>query len=121
MKNLIVALSLFFVIGAVAQTKKPLKTPIKKIEVQKAPETPEIGALKNISDLEQFMPLKPEMREMLQQLFQTKYYMLKDAGDSAERKSIVAQSITAKLQSTVDNATFNKIKANKVLFESLIN
>lgn len=121
MKNLIIALSLFFAIGAVAQTKKSSKTAIKKVEVQKELPSPEVGALKNITDLEKFTPLKPEMKVMLQELFKTKYYMLKDAGDSAERKGIVSKSIEAKLQSTVDGATFNKIKANKVLFESLVN
>ena len=80
-----------------------------------------INGLKNINDVIKFVPLNPATREMLQELFITKYYMLKDAGDSAERKSIVTQSITSKLQSSLDAATFNKIKSNKVLFESLVN
>ena len=123
MKNLIIALSLFFAIGATAQApKKPIKTTQSSLKsVQYKPSTPEEGAKKNMFDLEKFVVLNAESKTLLLELFTTKYKMLNEANDmSAERRNIISQSITNKMQSCVDATTFEKIKANKVLFESLV-
>lgn len=120
MKNLFVVLSFFLVLAASAQAKRQVKNELKKVEFQKEQPTAEAGGLKNITDLEKFMPLQPESKAMLQELFTTKFRMLQEAGSSIERRNIVSQAIESKLQSSVDGVTFNKIKANKVLFESLV-
>ena len=123
MKNLIIAVSLFFAICSSAQAvkKAPQKVKYQAGTAKWTPSSPEEGGLSNIISLEQFIPLKPEMKAMLQELFTTKYRMLSEVGDSAERKSIVSQAIAEKLQSTVDPQTFEKIKSNKALYTTLIN
>ena len=124
MKNLIIILSLFFTIGSFAQAEKKSSEKTKSAlkSVQFTPNTPEESGLKNITDLEKFIPLNQETRAMLLELFTTKYRMFNEVGDmSFERKAIISESIESKLQSSIDEVTFKKIKANKALFATLIN
>ena len=128
MKNLIIALSLFFVVGANAQAKKVItkqvvaKKEIVKTEVAKAPMTNEEAAKKNLTDLNAFTPLKPEMQSVMLELFTTKHRMLTESGAlSAERKAIIAQTVSRKMEGTLEGSTFEKIKSNNALYQSLIN
>lgn len=118
MKNLIIALSLFFALGANAQTKKAAVK--KQVVTEKV--SNEAAAQKNITALAAFTPLKPEMQNMLLELFTTKFRMLNDGTEvTLERKNYVSEVVTRKLEATLDAATFEKIKANKALFQSLTN
>ncbi|AWA28734.1 hypothetical protein HYN48_00755 [Flavobacterium magnum] len=124
MKNLIIALSLFFAVGASAQAKKPLtsaKVP-SKATVAAAPTMTNLEkAKKNTAELNAFTPLSMERQAVFTELFTTKYKMMADAGDSADRKQIVSQIIARKLEASLDGETFEKVKSNEALFKSLTN
>lgn len=125
MKNLIIALSLFFALGANAQAKKAKATvtPVKTSApaVVAAPKlSNEAAAKKNIQDLTAFVTLKPETQASLTELFKTKQRMMTDAGASEERKQIVSEIISRKLEATLEADTFAKVKANTALYQSLI-
>jgi hypothetical protein len=117
MKNLILTVSLIFVLGASAQSKKPTPKTVATVKVSN-----EVAAAKNLADLNAFTPLQPEMKAMMLELFTTKYRMLTESGElSAERKATVSQIISAKLEGTLDPAVFAKVKTNTALYKSLIN
>ncbi len=117
MKNLIIALALFFAIGVNAQTQKT----VPKKEVTTVKMTPEMSAKKNVADIVAFTPLNAQTQASLQELFTTKYKMLTEAGElSPERKASVSQSVDLKMQSILDLNTYEKIKSNTKLYDSLI-
>src|SRR6187402_334114 len=124
MKNLIIALSLFFALGANAQAKKAKASvaPAKTITapVATAPKlSNEEAAKKNIQDLTAFVTLTPEKQASLTELFKTKQRMMTEAG-TAERKQIVSEIISRKLEATLDGDTFTKVNSNTALYQSLI-
>lgn len=123
MKNLIVALGLFFGLAGTAQIKKVVQNkPTAQNQVVAETASYTEVAKKNVADLNAFTPLKPEMKAVLLELFTTKYKMLNDSGSlSNERKIIIAQTIERKLEATLDGATFQKVKANTKLLSSLVN
>jgi hypothetical protein len=68
-----------------------------------------------------FTPLNTQTQASLQELFTTKYRMLTESGElSPERKASVSQSVDAKMQSILDANTYEKIKANTKLYDSLL-
>jgi UDP-N-acetylglucosamine 2-epimerase len=123
MKNLIVALGLFFGLAGTAQIKKVVQNKLTAQNQVVAPTTANVvAAQKNVADLNAFTPLKPEMKAVLLELFTTKYRMLNDSGSlSEESKTVVAQTIEHKLEATLDGATYEKVKSNAKLFKSLVN
>lgn len=123
MKNLIVALGLFFGLAGTAQIKKVVQNkPTAQNQVVAETASYTDAAKKNVADLNAFTPLKPEMKAVLLELFTTKHKMLNDSGSlSNERKIIIAQTIERKLEATLDGATFQKVKANTKLLSSLVN
>ena len=123
MKNLIVALGLFFGLAGTAQIKRVVQNnPTVKKEVVASTLSNVDAAKKNVADFSAFTVLKPEMKAILLELFTTKYRMLYESGSlSEERKTIIAQTIDHKLQATLDGATYEKVKSNAALFKSLIN
>ena len=123
MKNLIVALGLFFGLAGTAQIKKIVQNkPAVNNKTVASTLSNADAAKKNLADLNAFTPLKPEMKAVLLELFTTKYRMLNESGSlSEERKTIVAQTIAHKLEATLDGTTFEKIKSNATLFKSLVN
>ncbi len=127
MKNLIIALSLLFAVGATAQVKKaaPKAKPVAAKTVAPAPMSDEARVQKNLKDLNAATPLTDDQKEMFKGLFVRKYEMYHtEAGGqelSAERKAIVAKIIERKLEASLDGNSFAAIKANNVLFSSLIN
>ena len=73
MKNLIVALGLFFGLAGTAQIKKVVQNKPTAQNQVVAPTTANvIAAQKNVADLNAFTPLKPEMKAVLLELFTTK-------------------------------------------------
>jgi hypothetical protein len=117
MKNLFIALALFFAVGATAQAQKTqTKTVVAPVKM-----TPEMAAQKNIADLVAFTPLNAQTQASLLELFTTKYKLLTENGElSSERKAGVYQSIDLKMQSILDVNTYQKVKANTKLYDSLI-
>ena len=120
MKNLLLALSLFFAVGINAQTKKNVvKAQVVSVKISDAEK-----AKKNVSDLNAFTPIEIGTQNILLELFTTKYKMFAEGGSeglSPERKSIVSSVIERKLEATLDGVIFEKIKSNTVLFKSLVN
>lgn len=116
MKNLIIALALFFAVGATAQTKKTTST--KVVTTTKL--SPEMAAKKNVADLVAFTPLSAEQQSTLEGLFTSKYMNLQSGELSDERKNIVYESVSRKLETVLDPAVFAKVKANTKLYNSLI-
>lgn len=123
MKNLIFTVSLIFVLGASAQSKKPAaKTAVVPKKAATVKVSNEAAAEKNLADLSAFTALQPEMKAMLLELFTTKHRMLTESGElSAERKTTVARIISAKLEGTLDPAVYAKVKTNTTLYTSLTN
>jgi hypothetical protein len=124
MKNLIIAFSLFFAFGANAQAKKATTTKTAvKTEVVKAKLTNAEAAQKNLNDLNAFTPLSTNLQNNLLELFNTKYKMLAEGGTglSPERKQYIGEIIAHKLEASLDGPTFEKVKNNTALFQSLIN
>lgn len=123
MKNLIIACCLLFAAGAGAQTKKTTvatKT-VTKTEVV----TPKLSnaekAKQNMADLNAFTSIPAEKQAAITELFNTKYKMMDQAGDSAERKQTVSDIIARKLEASLDAMTYEKIKGNTALFKKLTN
>ena len=122
MKKLIIVFSVFFALGATAQTNKvAVKKASSPAVVATQKVSPEVAAKKNIAELDAFTPITAEMKPILLELFTTKYTMLSDTELSAERKSYIAEMISRKLEATLDNSTFEKIKSNAELFKKLTN
>lgn len=121
MKNLIIALSVFFALGANAQAKKAVvkKAPVAVQQAAPAKLTNDDAAQKDVNDLNAFTPIKPGKQADLLGLFKTKRKMLDRVGDSPERKEVIYKSIEAKLEASLDGPTFEKIKANTALFQQL--
>ena len=124
MKNLIIALSLIFALGASAQAKKS-KTTVNapaRTEVSNPQITVEAAAQKNVSDIAAFTPINAETQRALKELFTTKYSMLSENGElSAERKREITHSMEYRLSLIFDPATIAKVKSNTKLYNSLIN
>ena len=118
MKNIIVVLALFFAIGINAQTKKATRTET----VSTAKLTPEMAATKNVTDLSAFTPLDSKTSALMQNVFISKYDALfNNSNLSAERKSALSESISSQMESVLGKTTFEKVKANTKLYDSLIN
>lgn len=121
MKNLIIAASLFFAIGATAQTKKsvPSQTAAANV-VSPVKLNAEEAGKKDAANVAAFVTVSPESLVKLEQLFKTKHKML-DGDLSTERKQIISKSIEKKLESIIYGADMEKLKANTKLYQSLIN
>lgn len=122
MKNLIIAASVFFAIGATAQTKKPVQAQqtLKTEVVSPVKLSPEEAGKKDAANLAAFITVSPEMLVRLEHLFKTKHKMLANEL-TAERKQIVAQTIEKKLESSLPGPDFEKLKGNTKLYQTLIN
>ena len=122
MKNLIIALSLLFAVSASAQAKKAAPAKAVKTEVVKAKLSNEEAARKNVQDLNAYAPINEVQQTNLQMLFTTKYKWLNENGElSAERKAYIADIIGKKLEATLQGPTYEKVKANTALYNSLVN
>jgi hypothetical protein len=124
MKNLIIAFSLFFAVGASAQAKKAVTSTktVTKTTVAVAPQLSNLEkAQKDMAALNAFTPISAEKQAMFTELFTTKYKMMDQAGDSAERKQTVSDIIARKIEASIDAMTYEKIKSNTVLFKKLTN
>lgn len=123
MKKFILAITiLVFSINSNAQVKKAVvtKSATSTTTVNANKATNEVKAQKNVADLKAFTPLTDEMSSILLGLFKTKFNMLDEAGSTIERRQVVNQIIERKLESTLDGATFEKVKSNATLFKSLV-
>ena len=123
MKKFILAITiLVFSINSNAQVKKAVvtKSTTSTTTVNSNKATNEVKAQKNVADLKAFTPLTDEMSSILLGLFKTKFNMLDDAGSTIERRQVVNKIIERKLDSTLDGATFEKVKSNATLFKSLV-
>jgi len=117
MKKLLIALAMFAVAGASAQTK--MAQP-KAIAEEASTSKYEAQAQKNVDELTAVVPLKAEQKADMKRLFINKYRMLNESGElSAERKEYIAQMIGKKLEATFDADIFKRIAENKALYQSL--
>jgi hypothetical protein len=122
MKKVIIAMTLFCTFGAVAQTKKPVANPVSKTAIVAEKLSPDEAAQKNVNDLNAFSPLTNDQKALLLGLFKTKHETLVDSElFSAERKAVLTQSITSKMESLLPASVMTKVKANTALFQSLVN
>jgi hypothetical protein len=122
MKNLIIALSLLFAVGASAQAKKaaPKTKPATAAAVSAAPVSDEAKVKKNVADLNAVVPLSDDQKVMMTGLFTRKYQMFKEDGTAPDKKANIARIIERKLDASFDSHTMETIKANKALFASLV-
>lgn len=122
MKNLIIVASVFFAIGATAQTKKPVQAQqtVKTAIVEPVKLSAEEAGKRDAANLAAYITVTPETLVRLERLFKTKHKMLAE-GLTEERKQIVAQNIEKKLESAISGQDLEKLKANTKLFQSLVN
>ena len=123
MKNSIFAFILFCGIAANAQANK---VDIKIVPSSTAAPSEKLSfeaiAQKNVLDLAAFTPLTKDAKSLLLELFTTKGRMLEGSEQfSPERKAVVAQAITSKMESVLAPAVMVKVRANAALFKSLVN
>ncbi len=115
-------MTLLCTLGAVAQTKKATPSPVVKTAIVAEKLSPNEAAEKNVNDLNAFSPLSNDQKALLLGLFKTKHEMLLDADQySAERKAVLAQNIASKMESVLPADVMKKVKANTMLFQSLVN
>jgi len=120
MKNIFVALALFFALGATAQVKKtavkaaPVKaTPAKEMTTLEA-------AQKDYEALNAFISTDESAKANLVKLFETKHRDLRNVPAlSEERKTILSNFITSRLEELIGSEKFAKVKANEKLFSKL--
>lgn len=120
MKNIFVALALFFALGASAQVKKtPVKaTPVKATPVKEL--TTSEAAEKDFEALNAFVKIEESLKPNLVKLFETKHRDLTATSAlSEERKTILSSHITARLEEFLGTERFAKVKANTKLFSKL--
>src|SRR6478609_4762732 len=103
MKNLILTLSLFSVLGASAQTKTEKTTAPVATQTTDPRAAFETAAQKDLNNLMAFTPVSPQTQTALKDLFRTKHSVLKDiAGLPAERKNAVTESMEYRLSLLLD-------------------
>ena len=121
MKNIIYTIVLLCGFFSFAQAKKPTMTvtsvsPNAKMEAL----SPEAKAAKNLAELNAFIPLNKTSSNLLLELFTTKANMLANSeGFSQERRDVVAQIVTSKMESVLPADAMAKIKGNAALLKSL--
>ena len=118
MKNLIIALALFCVAGVNAQTTKDAaaKTTVQTVSDK------EQSAQSDVAALASFMTITSEQKELFLGLFRTKHDLYRESGElSDERKQIVANNISRKMESLMTSSEFDKLKSNTALFKKLVN
>lgn len=119
MKNIFVALALFFALGASAQVKKtPVKqTPSKQVPVKEL--TSAEAAQKDFEALNAFIKTPESSKANLLKIFETKHRELKDSPNlSDERKAVLSQYITGRLAEVLGD-DFDKLKGNAALLSKL--
>ena len=123
MKNAIIALSLLFAVGASAQTKtNKATTAVAPTETIDPRTTVETAAQKDFNALIAYTPVDSKIHNALMDLFTTKHNLLKEvAGLSAERQSVVTETVEYRLSLLLEPVAFAKLKSNKDLYSSLIN
>lgn len=115
MKNIFVALALFFALGASAQIKKTTvkETPVKEVTAIEA-------AQKDFDALNAFISIKESSKANLVKLFETKHREIKTVATlSEERKSTFSQYISGRLEMLLGAEDFAKVKANTALYAKL--
>jgi len=115
MKNIFVALALFFALGASAQIKKTTvkESPVKEVTALEA-------AQKDFDALNGFVTVKESAKLNLMKLFETKHREMKTlATMSEERKSTLSQYVDGRLKMFLGDEDYAKVKANATLFSRL--
>jgi len=120
MKNIFVALALFFALGASAQVKK---APVKQASASKAPAkeltTLEAGQ-KDFDALNAFVTVEESSKANLVKLFESKHRDLRSSATlSEERKTVLSSYIAARLEEFLGAEKFAKVKGNAALFSKL--
>ena len=117
MKNLIVALTLFFALGINAQTKKTATTEVKTVTT-----TSEATAKKNVMLVNNIIIIDKKTQNSLQQILISKYDVLNNNKNlSPERRSALSESISSQIEAVVGKEAFTKIKRDTTLYKTLIN
>lgn len=115
MKNIFVALTLFFALGASAQVKKTTvkETPVKEVTAIEAGQ-------KDFDALNAFISVKESAKANLVKLFETKHREMKTVATlSEERKTILSQYIAGRLEMLLGAEDYAKVKGNTALFTKL--
>ena len=117
MKNLIVAIALFFALGINAQTTKTATTEGKNVT-----RTSEATAKKNVMLVNTVIPIDKKTQNALQQVLISKYDVLNyNKNLSPERRSALSESISSQIEAVVGKEVFAKIKRDSTLYKTLIN
>jgi len=109
---------LAFGFSANAQEKKAVAPAAKQVTANKDAAYSE-AAIKDVATLSEYVKLTADQKVTLKSLFQEKHQTNGNNKLSAERKAILAESIEAKLKSTLEPAQLAKIQGNTQLMNVL--
>lgn len=122
MKNIFVALALFFALGASAQVKKTTAKKASTTQTTTKEVSPLEAAQKDFEALNSFIKIEESKKPNLVKLFETKHRETKTVASlSEERKSTLSQYIAGRLEMLLGSDDFAKLKGNATLFAKLIN
>lgn len=118
MKNIFVALALFFALGASAQAKKAA---VKPAPTTQEATTPDAAAQKDLTALSAVVTIKDNVKPEVLKLLVTKHRDLQSNGAalSDDRKMHLANYVAGRLELLLGAADFAKVKANTALFAQL--
>lgn len=120
MKNIFVALALFFALGASAQVKKPVSNTAPAKEMS-ANEIAREAALKDFEALNAVVNITNEATKAnVIKTLETKHREMKNVAElSQERKDAVTNFVTSRLEELLGTEDFAKLKGNSKLFTKL--
>ncbi|WP_026704140.1 hypothetical protein [Flavobacterium soli] len=120
MKNIFVALALFFALGASAQVKKTVSNTAPAKEMS-ANEIAHEAALQDFAALSTIVKVTNEATKAnVIKTLETKHREMKNvAGLSQERKDAVTNFVTSRLEELLGTEDFAKLKGNAKLFTKL--
>ncbi len=120
MKKLALLSFMMFSLAGMAQKASPVVTKPATIQTETTKGVDIKKVESNLADMTSVLSLTEPQKEMFKELFTTKYRLLNEAaGASDERKEIIYQTIARKLEASLPNDQYEKLKANQQVFHNL--
>ena len=119
MKNIFVALALFVAVGMSAQTKKATSKAATEAAAQNL--TSDKAAERDMQALTAVITVDEAVKANVNKIFTTKYRTKEDTSLSAERLAALSSYVESQLANYIGDANFAKLKANKKLYNQLVN
>ncbi|WP_298148276.1 hypothetical protein [Flavobacterium sp.] len=120
MKKLALLSFMMFSLAGMAQKAAPIVTKLATSQTATSKGVDIKKVESNLAEMTSVLSLTEPQKEMFKELFTTKYRLLNEAaGASDERKEIIYQTIARKLEASLPNDQYEKLKANQQVFHNL--